>query len=165
MKVSAGILVYRHAKGGVEVLLAHNGGPFFKNKDNGYWTIPKGLIEDGEDELSAAKREFQEETSLRAPEGEYLELGTVKQKNNKIVHAWAVEADLDESIMKSNKVPTEWPPQSGQTIMVPEIDQYGWFLPDKAKIKANQAQSEFIDRLLEELDLPFLDVHKQTDLL
>jgi predicted NUDIX family NTP pyrophosphohydrolase len=160
--ISAGILVYRKRTDRIEFLLAHNGGPFFARKDNGYWTIPKGLIEEGEDLLVAAKREFKEETGFEAPSGTYIELGTVRQKNNKIVHAWAVEADLDETQMKSNEVETEWPPRSGKKILVPEIDTFAWFTTEKAKIKANQAQAEFIDRLTDALGIV---IKEQTSLL
>ncbi len=147
--VSAGLLLYRRKNGRLEFLLAHNGGPFFTKKDKGYWTIPKGLIEENEDELSAAKREFKEETGQPAPPGDYTALGTVKQKNNKIVHAWAVEADFDESKLKSNTIEIEWPPRSGRMQAYPEIDRVAWFSASQAKEKANEAQRAFIDRVIE----------------
>lgn len=151
-KVSAGILVYRITDNTLEVLLAHNGGPFFVNKDDGYWTIPKGLIEESEDGLTAAKREFKEETGQSAPNGPYVELGTVEQANNKTVYAWAVEADFDVSLMHSNTFSMEWPPRSGKKQAFPEIDRYEWFNLVVAKRKANKAQVNFIDRLAQTLD-------------
>lgn len=147
--VSAGLLLYRRKNGRLEFLLAHNGGPFFKNKDKGFWTIPKGMIEENEDELTAAKREFKEETGHEAPDGDYQPIGTVKQKNNKIVHAWAVEADFDASKIKSNTFETEWPPRSGRMQTFPEMDRVGWFSASQAKEKANEAQRAFIDRVIE----------------
>lgn len=161
---SAGIMVYRKREGRVEILLAHNGGPFFARKDEGWWTIPKGLIEENEDGLAAAKREFEEETGLPAPNGEYLPLGTVKQVNNKIVHAWAVEGDVDPRIMKSNTFEMEWPPKSGKKQEFPEIDRCEWFVPAVARKKANKAQSELVDRLLEKLGIQD-DSGEQTSLL
>lgn len=153
MKKSAGILVYKRQNNQVYFLLAHNGGPFFKNKDEGFWTIPKGEIEEDEDELSCAKREFEEELGLKPPDGDYQDIGVVKQKNNKQVFAWAVEADLDVSKIDSNTFEMEWPPRSGQMKEFPEIDKAEWFTPAVAKKKANQAQVEFLDKILEHLSI------------
>ena len=151
-KQSAGILVYRFKDQQLEVLLAHNGGPFFKNKDAGWWSIPKGLIEDGEQPLETAKREFKEELGIDPPNGSYVELGSVRQSNNKDVHAWAVEGDLDASSIKSNKFETEWPPKSGKIQKFPEIDRAEWFKIPQARIKANKAQVLLLDRLLTKIN-------------
>lgn len=161
---SAGLLVYKQEIGNVYFLLAHNGGPFFKNKDYGWWTIPKGLVEEGEDKLAAAKREFEEELGIKPPEGEYKDIGSVMQKNNKQVFAWAVEADVDVSTIKSNTFEIEWPPRSGQKKEFPEIDSAEWFTIAEAKEKANQAQVEFIDRILEHLSIS-TDSGEQATLL
>src|SRR5579885_2435915 len=130
----------------LEVLLAHPGGPFWARKDEGAWTIPKGLL-DGQERLEAAKREFFEETGVRAS-GEFLDLGSVVQKSGKTVHAWAFEGNADPSKMKSNVIEIEWPSGSGKKIEIPEIDRCAWFLPDEAKRKINPAQRGFIDRLV-----------------
>jgi predicted NUDIX family NTP pyrophosphohydrolase len=145
--VSAGLLLFRRRGGSLEVLLAHPGGPFWANKDAGAWTVPKGVVEPGEDLLSAARREFGEETGLR-PEGPFLPLGNVRQKGGKVVHAWACEGDADPGALVSNKVSVEWPPGSGKRIEVPEIDRCGWFDPTVARAKLNPAQVEFLDRLV-----------------
>ncbi len=150
-KQSAGILVYRFNNQQLEVLLAHNGGPFFARKDNGWWTIPKGLIEPDEDPVQAAKREFKEETGIDLPAGDLTPLGSVRQRNNKDVHAWAIEADIDVSHFVSNTFSVEWPPKSGKTEDFPEIDKVQWFNLKQAKVKANSAQVELIDRLVEHL--------------
>jgi predicted NUDIX family NTP pyrophosphohydrolase len=113
-KHSAGIIVYRIKEGVVEVLMAHMGGPFHAKKDVGHWSVPKGEVEENEDPFATAKREFTEELGLQAPGGDYLELGTVDQHNNKSVTAWAGEADLDVSDIKSNTFEMEWPPRSGK---------------------------------------------------
>lgn len=164
MKTSAGLLVYKRINNQVYFLFAHNGGPFFKNKDKGFWTIPKGLIEENEDELSAAKREFKEELGIEPPEGKYQDIGSVVQKNNKRVLAWAVEAEVDVSKVKSNTFEMEWPPRSGQKKEFPEIDRAEWFTPAVAKEKANQAQVEFIDTVLEHLSI-IKDSGEQATLL
>lgn len=151
--VSAGILVYKQVSGQVYFLLAHNGGPFFKNKDNGFWTIPKGLIEEDEDYLSAAKREFEEELGIKPPKGEYQDIGSVVQKNNKRVYAWAIEADIEINNFKSNTLEIEWPPRTGKRIEIPEIDRVEWFESALAKQKVNQAQVKFIDKILNMLSI------------
>ena len=131
----------------MEVFLAHPGGPFWKNRDEGVWTIPKGLIQPGEEPLAAACREFTEETGI-APTGPFLPLGSIKQKGGKTVEAWAFAGDADPDAVRCNTFQMEWPPRSGKYIDVPEIDRCGWFDPQTAKIKLNAAQAEFVDRLL-----------------
>src|ERR1043165_3708080 len=123
-KKSAGLLLYRFKKAHeVEVLLVHPGGPFWRNKDEGAWTIPKGEFDDLEDPLLAAKREFEEETGAPPPDGEYFALKPVKQKNGKVVHAWAVRGDFDPVTLRSNSFELQWPPKSGRTLTVPEVDR------------------------------------------
>ena len=152
---SAGLLVFRQASGQPEVLLAHMGGPYHANKDDGHWTIPKGLIEEGEALLAAAKREFTEELGLKVPDGKYIELGHIEQHNKKLVTAWAVEADLDVSRIKSNTFEMEWPPRSGQKQEFPEIDRASWFDLPTAAQKAVRGQAKLFERLAQKLGLPF----------
>jgi predicted NUDIX family NTP pyrophosphohydrolase len=147
LKTSAGILVYRVVKNVTEVFLVHPGGPFWKNKDIGAWSIPKGEFTSGEDPLSAAQREFEEETGI-AINGKFVELSPAKLKSGKIVHAWAIKKDIDASVIKSNTFPLEWPPRSGKMIDVPEVDKAAWFEIAVAKEKINPAQISFIDELL-----------------
>ncbi len=144
--VSAGLLLYRRGPGGLEVFLAHPGGPFWAKRDEGAWSIPKGLVNDGEDPLAAARREFAEETGLR-PDGPFRPLGSVRQKAGKTVHAWACEGDADPARVTSNVMSAEWPKGSGRWLTFPEVDRCGWFDPPTAKAKLNPAQAEFIDRL------------------
>ena len=145
---SAGLLMYRIKEAEPEFFLVHPGGPFFKNKDKGYWTIPKGEIEEGEDLLKAAIREFTEETGI-TPRGDFLGLGQVKQKNGKTVYCWAFEGEWDEKNgFNSNTFPLEWPRRSGKTIQVPEVDKAAWMKYREAKIKINTSQAEFIDKLI-----------------
>ena len=132
-QISAGILVFRR-KPALEVLLAHPGGPFWAKKDDGVWTIPKGLVEPGEDLVAAARREFNEETNLTA-EGELLALTAVNQKSGKLVHAFAVEADFELGAFSSNAFEIEWPPKSGKRQNFPEIDRIAYFALPVAKIK------------------------------
>jgi predicted NUDIX family NTP pyrophosphohydrolase len=143
---SAGLLLFRRAPGGVEVFLAHPGGPFWKNKDAGAWTIPKGEVNEGEEPLAAARREFQEETGI-VPAEPYLPLGTIRQKAGKTVHAWAWEGDADAEAVTSNEIRTEWPRGSGRWLTFPEVDRCAWFTPDAAREKINPAQAELIGRL------------------
>ena len=147
-KLSAGLLLYRYSEGGPEVFLAHPGGPFWKNRDLGAWTIPKGLVDEGEELLAAACREFEEETGL-PPRGPFLPLGSVKQKAGKVVHAWAWRGDCDPAIAKSNMARLK---TAAGFRTFPEIDRYGWFTADEARGKLNPAQAEFVDRLLALLD-------------
>jgi predicted NUDIX family NTP pyrophosphohydrolase len=144
--VSAGLLLYRHTGGGWEVLLAHPGGPFWAHRDAGAWSIPKGLVEEGEDLLAAACREFEEETGLR-PVGPFLSLGSVRQKAGKLIYAWAWQGDVDPSRLTSNLMRTEWPRSSGRWLRFPEVDRCAWFAPLTAREKLNPAQAAFIDRL------------------
>lgn len=145
-QVSAGLLMYRRCDGKLQILLAHPGGPFFKNKDDGAWSIPKGEIGTDEDVLEAAKREFQEETGIKA-EGPFVALTAVKQKAGKIVHAWAFEGDCDPSKIVSNTFTIEWPPRSGKQTEFPEIDRAEFFDVSTAKRKINAAQVALIDEL------------------
>ncbi len=146
--VSAGLLLFRRAHGRLEVFLAHPGGPFWVRRDEGAWTIPKGGVEAGEDPLDAARREFQEETGI-LPTGEFIPLGSIRQRAGKIVHGWAWEGDADAATITSNTTQTEWPRGSGRRITYPEIDRCGWFSPEEARKRMNAAQAEFIGRLEE----------------
>lgn len=164
MKQSAGLLVYRKKNGGIEVLIVHPGGPFWAKKDRGVWSLPKGEFTEGEDMLNAAIREFREELGHDASAGEYVELGSVKLKSGKTIHAWAVEGDLDISAIKSNTVSIEWPPRSGQRQDFPEVDRAGWFGPEKAKEKLHPAQAAFVDRLAEFFGIDLSDSPEQASL-
>jgi len=147
-KQAAGILLFRRGKAGIEVLLAHPGGPLWARKDYGAWTLPKGQFTDGELPLDAAKREFEEEMGS-APIGEFQSLGTLKQPSGKVIHAWAAESDFDSSSVKSNLFSMEWPPKSGQMGEFPEVDRAGWFPIDQARMRILKGQAPFLDRLLE----------------
>ena len=153
-KLSAGILAYRQKDESIDVFLVHPGGPFYIKKDNGVWSLPKGEYSDNEDALNAAKREFKEETGHDAPAGEYLVLGEVRYGNKKLV-AWAVEGDLDPENIVSNEFELEWPPKSGIKQKFPEADRAGWFGPAAAKQKLVSGQAEYVDRLLEKLNIDF----------
>ena len=146
-KRSAGILMYRRPGAALELLLVHPGGPFWKNKDLGAWSVPKGEYAKGEDPLAAAKREFEEETGIR-PLGDCLPLGEVVQKGGKIVTAFALEGDLDPASLKSNTFELEWPPRSGRKASFPEVDRAQWFSPDEARQRILASQGELITRLL-----------------
>ncbi|SDS86648.1 Predicted NTP pyrophosphohydrolase, NUDIX family [Mucilaginibacter mallensis] len=145
-KQSAGILLYRKINNILQIFLVHPGGPFFKNKDEGSWTIPKGEFLDDEEPLAAAKREFQEETGKRV-DGDFISLGSIKQKSGKTVYAWAIEGDIDQETIVSNVFDLEWPPRSGKMISIPEVDRADWFDIDIAKQKINPAQVPLIERL------------------
>ncbi len=147
IKQSAGILLYRNTNNILEIFLVHPGGPFFKNKDEGSWSIPKGEFLDDEEALTAAKREFEEETG-QAIDGNFISLGSIKQKSGKTVYAWAVEGDINHETILSNTCEVEWPPRSGKKLTIPEIDRAAWFEVDVAKKKINPAQVELIDRLI-----------------
>jgi predicted NUDIX family NTP pyrophosphohydrolase len=147
---SAGLLLYRRNGNGVEVLLGHPGGPFWRNKDLGSWSIPKGLIAEGEKPLAAARREFTEETGHR-PRGKSLPLGEAKQPGGKLVQAWAVEGDWDAASLKSNMFEMEWPPRSGRRHSFPELDRAEWFDLAEAQAKILKGQAIFLTRLLEKL--------------
>jgi predicted NUDIX family NTP pyrophosphohydrolase len=144
--VSAGLLLYRRSGDEVEVLLAHPGGPFWTHRDAGAWSLPKGLVHEGEDPLAAACREFEEETGLR-PKGPFLSLGCVRQKAGKLIHAWACEGDADPASLTSNLMRIERPRGSGQWLRFPEVDRCAWFDLQTAREKVNPAQAAFIDRL------------------
>jgi predicted NUDIX family NTP pyrophosphohydrolase len=145
MKRSAGILAFRK-KPLKEVFLVHPGGPFWKNKDAGAWSIPKGEIDMNEDPLAAALREFEEETGIK-PEGAFIQLTPVKQKAGKIIEAWMVETDLDAGRIISNEFTIEWPPRSGVMKRFPEVDKASWFSLDEARKKINPGQLPFIEEL------------------
>lgn len=148
--VSAGLLLYRRTRDGFEVLLAHPGGPFWANRDAGAWSIPKGLVDAGEEPLAAACREFEEETGLR-PSGPFRSLGSVRQQAGKLIHAWACEGEADPARLKSNLMRAEWPYGSGRWISFPEVDRFDWFAPQMARAKLNPTQAKFIERLEAEL--------------
>ncbi|MGH7474901.1 MAG: NUDIX domain-containing protein [Longimicrobiales bacterium] len=150
-KVSAGLLLFRRRAGRLEVFLGHPGGPFWRNRDEGAWTIPKGVVAADEPLVETAKREFREETGI-AVDGPLLELGSIRQKAGKVVHAWAVERDADPTTIVSNESRTEWPRGSGRWITFPEVDRCAWFDTAMAKRKILPAQAELIDRLEALLD-------------
>ena len=147
---SYGILLFQRTEGGIRVLLAHPGGPFWAGKDNGAWSIPKGLQEQGETALQTARREFCEETGF-AVEGRFIPLGELKQPSGKIIHAWALEHDLDVTRIRSNTFSLEWPRRSGNIREYPEIDEGRWFCIEEARQKISAGQAVFLDRLLEHL--------------
>lgn len=150
--ISAGLLMYSLKNAKLKIFLVHPGGPFFTNKDNGYWGIPKGLTESNEELLGAAKREFEEETGVK-PEGEFIPLGTIVLKSGKIVHAWAFECENDDNIeIDCNTFRMEWPPKSGKFQEFPEVDKGKFFTEEEAKIKISTAQLPLIDRLKENLN-------------
>lgn len=144
--VSAGILLYRRRGESFEVFLAHPGGPFWRGRDAGAWTIPKGVVDEGEEPLAAARREFAEETGI-VLDGPFVPLGNVRQKAGKTVHAWAVEGDADAGTIVSNRSRVEWPRNSGKWIVYPEVDRCAWMAPAEAREKMNPAQAEFLERL------------------
>jgi predicted NUDIX family NTP pyrophosphohydrolase len=154
-RVSAGLLLFRIRDGATEVFLAHPGGPFFARKDNGHWTIPKGEPDEGEDLLSAAQREFGEETGF-IPIGPFIPLGTILQKGGKTVHAWACEGDMPEGHIHScNTFSTEWPIGSGKFQAFPEIDKICFFSIPEARLKLKDTQVPLLDRLLQHLSQKF----------
>ena len=146
---SAGILLYRRRNDQLEVLLVHPGGPFWRQKDLGAWSVPKGEYEQGEVALAAARREFAEELGVPPPEGPVRDLGEIRQRSGKLVHAWALAGDLDTDAIVSNTFPLEWPPRSGKLIEVPEVDRAEWFTLDVARERINPAQAALLDRLAE----------------
>ncbi len=150
MKQSAGILLYKKASDEIFVLLAHPGGPYWKNKDSGAWSIPKGEFTNEENALDAAIREFEEEIGTTIS-GDFIELQPVKLKSGKTIYAYALEQDLDTSTVKSNEFEIEWPPKSGKTISIPEIDKAEWFPVAEALEKINAAQGDFIKQLVERI--------------
>jgi predicted NUDIX family NTP pyrophosphohydrolase len=151
-KLSAGLLLYRRTADGVEVLIAHPGGPIWARRDAGAWSLPKGGRDDHEtDLLDSARREFQEETGHEPPDGRPIDLGEVRMRSGKVVHAWALEGDLDPATITSMTTEVEWPPRSGRRLTVPEIDRVAWVRPAEARRRLNPAQAQFVDRLLVEL--------------
>ena len=151
MKKSAGLLLYRFTVAGLEFLLIHPGGPFWKNKDLGSWSIPKGELNDHEDPLAAAVREVKEETGIVA-KGDFIELQPVQQNPQKQVLAWALAQDEDVSIIKSNVFELEWPPHSGKKILVPEVDKAAWFPPAFAVEKIIPGQAPLLRELMRILE-------------
>jgi predicted NUDIX family NTP pyrophosphohydrolase len=145
--VSAGILMYRHSKAGILVLLVHPGGPFWRSRDLGAWSIPKGELHDEEAAEATARREFKEELGINAL-GPLQPLGYVRQRAGKIVHAFALEGTLDAGTVRSNEIEIEWPARTGRTIRVPEIDRAAWFTLPLARKKILAGQQPFLDRLL-----------------
>jgi len=146
-KQSAGILLYRRVAAELQVFLVHPGGPFFRNKDDGNWSIPKGEFLEGDDPLEAARREFEEETG-QVIKGEFIPLKPITQKGGKTVQAWAVEGDIDHTTIKSNHFEIEWPPRSGKQQSFPEVDRADWFDVGTAKVKINAAQAGLIEELI-----------------
>ncbi|MGA2864663.1 MAG: NUDIX domain-containing protein [Verrucomicrobiota bacterium] len=147
---SAGLLMYRVRDGELELFLVHPGGPFWKHKDAGAWTIPKGELAEGEDPLAAAKREFAEEIGLE-PQGPFAKLTPIKQKGGKVVWAWAFKGDCDPSLVRSNSFRLEWPPRSGRFAEFPEVDQSAFFRLEAAKEKLNPAQIPLLEELRHQL--------------
>ena len=145
-KKSAGILLYRRVNTAPEVLLVHPGGPFWKNKDIGAWSVPKGEFADDEQPLIAAVREFKEELGIDVS-GDFIELLPQKQKSGKIVYTWALEQDTDVDDIVSNTFELEWPPRSGKMMEIPEVDRAGWFSMDEAKLKIIPGQIPIIENL------------------
>ena len=144
---SAGLLLFRYREGGVEVMLVHPGGPFWVRKDKGAWSIPKGLFEADEEPLTAARREFREETGVDI-DGVFLPLGELRQPSGKVIHAWAAEGDLDPDKVRSNTFQLEWPKHSGTVRTYPEIDRAAWFPIAEARERILKGQAPFLDRLL-----------------
>ncbi len=143
---SAGLLVYRLREGALEVFLVHPGGPFWRNKDDGAWSLPKGEYADGEDPLAAAVREFGEETGMTIA-GEFEPLQPVRQAGGKVVTAWAIAGDFDAAAVHSNTFTMEWPPRSGTVRSFPEVDRAGWFTLDEARRKLLAGQRPLLDEL------------------
>jgi predicted NUDIX family NTP pyrophosphohydrolase len=149
--LSAGLLLYRRRAGSLEVLLVHPGGPFFRKRDAGVWSVPKGEVDAGEDALVAARRELAEETGLRSPESGYLDLGEIRQRGGKRVRAWAFEGDCHPEELRSGEVEIEWPPRSGSRLRFPEVDRAAFFELEEARARLNPAQGAFLDRQREAL--------------
>lgn len=152
---SAGILLYRNKEEDLQVFIGHPGSPLWAKKDEGFWGIPKGTIDENESPLQAAKREFTEETGLQVPAGELIELGEVEQYGKKIVSAWAIEFEGDTSGAKSGLFKLEWPPRSGNFQEYPELDRLEWFDLQEAALKINKYQIVFLERMAKYLDVSF----------
>lgn len=151
MRVSAGILLFRRGPRGLEVLLAHPGGPIFARRDEGHWTIPKGEPDVDEPLEATARREFREEIGQPVPDGPWLALGSIVQKGGKVVHAWGVEGALRPEDARSETFELEWPPRSGLREVHPEVDRVAWFEPGEARRRIKEAQVPLIDRLVAHL--------------
>jgi predicted NUDIX family NTP pyrophosphohydrolase len=150
-KLSAGLIIYREGAEGVEVLIAHMGGPYWAKKDDGGWSIPKGEYDEGAEPLEVAHREFEEELGAPPPPGDRLDLGELRQPNGKRIQAWAILGDFDASDIHSNQFEIEWPPRSGKMQSFPEVDRAGWFGLGQARRKLVKGQVPFVDRLAEHL--------------
>jgi predicted NUDIX family NTP pyrophosphohydrolase len=144
---SAGVLVFRHTDDGLEVLIGHMGGPFWARKQDGAWSVPKGLLEPGEEPLAAARREFEEETGIPLPEGELLDLGDVHTSGGKTVTVWALDAEVDLTAFSPGTFALEWPPRSGRTLEVQEIDDLRWVRVGDAGPLLTASQRPLLDRL------------------
>ncbi len=145
-KQSAGLLLYRRKQRGTEVFLVHPGGPFWAKKNLGAWSIPKGEYSGDEEALAAARREFEEETGS-AIDGDFMELGQIRQAGGKMVSAWAVQGDFDPAHLRSNLCKIEWPPRSGRSMEIPEVDRGAWFTLSEARDRILSGQRSFLDRL------------------
>ncbi len=157
-KNSAGLLMFRRRHVGPEVLLVHPGGPLWARKDDGVWSIPKGLCGGGEEPLAAAKREFEEETGQR-PTGDFIALGAFRQPGGKVVSAWGFEGAFDLAGFRSNLFAMEWPPKSGRMTQFPEADRAGWFAPAEALRKILKGQAPIVQALLARLEAPGVQAH------
>jgi predicted NUDIX family NTP pyrophosphohydrolase len=157
VRTSAGILLYRFRDGGLEVLLAHPGGPYQAKSDAASWSIPKGEPSAGEDLEVAARREFEEETGHPVGDVELLELGSIRQRGGKIVYAWAAAGDLDPATATCNTFELEWPPRSGRMARFPEIDRVAWFEPGEARRRIKQTQIPLLERLEASLDAAWME--------
>jgi len=144
-QTSAALALVRGDGDAREILLVHPGGPFWSKKDNGAWSLPKGLVDPAEDLLEAAKREFFEELGSVAPEGPYVDLGTARLKSGKTVHAFAVRGDLDAAAIRSNEIEIDWPPRSGKKLRIPEVDRAGWFYLPSARKKISEGQARLVE--------------------
>ena len=154
-RTSAGILLYRHRQGVLEVLLVHPGGPFYGNKDQGNWSIPKGEVDPADpDYEQTARREFLEEVGHPVPAGHLIDLGSILQKGGKTVYAWAIEGDMDPKTMSSNFIEFEWPPFSGRVKRFPEVDKWVYFGPEQARLYIKDKQAPLLDRLEAALAAP-----------
>jgi predicted NUDIX family NTP pyrophosphohydrolase len=153
---SAGILMYRRGRPAPEFFLVHPGGPFWARKDAGAWSIPKGICDPGEEPLAAAEREFAEETGF-LPTGEFVPLGEFRQRSGKIIIAWALEGDVDPTLLRSNLFTMEWPPKSGKQAEFPEVDRGAWFAAEVAADKIVPGQRPILAALLARLDRPRLE--------
>jgi predicted NUDIX family NTP pyrophosphohydrolase len=149
-ETSAGILLFRRRADRVELLLVHPGGPFWANKDDGAWSIPKGLYEAGEDALVAAQREFEEETGARI-EGEFIALGEFRLPSGKRLQVWTIEGEFDPDQIRSNDFEVEWPPRSGKRARFPEADRAGWFSSEAARTKVTKGQVQVVDAFLKQV--------------